>query len=176
MAEILNALVVASVRARFLDYTGTPLTYTAGQIEPASVMPVLATARGYERVMVTSSTGRDLYATIDTGLDAAGTDLSPMFVAMDPKNATDATLKGLLVGLYTNDVANAPGFGSWVVTNPLTGGGKDTVKFELTITDNEGTDHVCVMPVNCTALEFPASGEHGGFNPTFNLIDEPAWS
>ena len=176
MPVLYKPIVIKTATLTFQDYTGSPLTYTAGNLELGSVAPIVEAAqRTFEAVYINSSTGGQLYATIDSG-ESAPMEFAPKFVAKDLKNNTDSTLRELLTGLYENNVTSQTGFASWVVTNPLTGGGKDTVKIVLTIRDNSNVSHVATFAVNCTTFTAETSGEHASFAPTFAIIGPITWS
>ena len=175
MAENLNALVVTRVTCRFLDFGAN--IYSAGAVEPSSIAPVLATSRQYERVNRNTSAGEALYATIDAGISKDGVDISPVFIAADPNNTTDPTLKELLIGLHDNNLTTKTGYAAWNVVSALTGGGKQECQFELTVYDNEGGANIATM--NVAVKELPpmaAQGLHFGFTPVLNVVGAIVWS
>lgn len=175
MAENFNALVVTRVTARFLDFGAN--TYSAGAVEPESIMPLLANARIYGRVMRNSSAGKALYATFDAGTADDGSDISPSFVMADPNNTTDATLKELLLGLFENNLTTKTGFAAWNVVSPLTGGGKQECIFEITVYDNEGGANIAQMNVAVKELPpFTNQGGHFAITPVLNLTSSVTWS
>ncbi len=176
MAEVLKPLVVKSATVAFEDYTGSPLTYSAGNIEPASAQPFLTLARTYERVMKNSSGGTVIHASVDAGQDAAGRPFDVTYIGNDFNNTTDATNVELHRGLHLNNLAGRTGFGSWVTTGPLAGSGKDTVKMEMTIKDNTGGTHIMTVPVSVTDVQVTVQGEHYGLQATYDPVAEPVWS
>lgn len=177
MAENSKVLVMTTATVRFLDYTGSPLTHTPTSVEPSSLIPLLTRARQFERVMQNSSTGAALFAAIDAGLDATGNDITVDFAFLDPNNTTDATTLELLRGLYEDNLTSKTGFSSWAVTNPLTGGGKDTVKMEITVRDTDGGSNILTVPVvSQSAPTVQAAGLHLSVQAHFNDIGALAWS
>lgn len=175
MAENFNVLVVSRVTARILDFGAN--SYSAGAVEPESIMPILANARVKVRVMKNSSAGRTLYGTIDGGTADEGTDISPMFIMADPNNTTDATLKELLLGLYEGNLTSKTGYAAWNVVSPLTGGGNQEAVLELTIYDNEGGANICTQNFMVKELP-PMSNQNGHFaiQPVLNLTSSVTWS
>lgn len=175
MAENFNALVASRVTVRILDFGAN--SYTAGAVEPESIMPILANARVKGRVMKNSSAGRALYATIDGGTADEGSDIQPMFVMADPNNTTDTTLKELLLGLFEGNLTSKTGYSTWNVVSPLTGGGNQEAILELTIYDNEGGANIASQ--NFMVKELPAMSNQGGhfaIQPTLNLTSSVTWS
>ncbi len=177
MAENSKVLVMTTATIRFLDYTGSPLTHTPTSVEPSSLLPLLNRARQYERVMQNSLTGAALFAAFDAGLDASGNDITVDFAFLDPNNTTDATTLELLRGLYDDNLTTRTGFSSWVVTNPLTGGGKDTVKMEISVKDTDGGANLLTVPVVCHVQpSVQAAGLHLAVQAHFNDVGALTWS
>lgn len=176
MAEINKPIVIKSATMTFQDYTGVPLSYSAGSVELGSIAPIVESAqRAFEAVYINGASGGSLYATIDAG-ESAPVEFAPKLVAKDLKNNADITLRELLTGMFQNNVTAQSGFASYVVTNPLTGDGKNTLKIALTFRDNGATSHVATFPVNCTAFTAEVNGEHATFAPVFAIIGAITWS
>lgn len=136
MAEATTILTGRHCTVKFLDATGTPLTYTAAKLQVDSVAPMFQLQRDRVIVLHQSSTGSTVTGAIDGGVNAeAEVELAFWIQSDNLTNTTDRTLLNTLRSLYEGKLG---GWASGVSTNPNPHNVVFALDLEITFND-QGT-------------------------------------
>lgn len=136
MAEATTILTARHCTVKFLDATGTPLTYTAAKLQVDSVAPMFQLQRDRVVVHHQTSTGSTVTGAIDGGVLAeAEVELSFWVQSDNLTNSSDRTLLNTIRSLYEGKLG---GWSAAVSTNPNPHNVVFALDLEITFND-QGT-------------------------------------